>query len=138
MAVEAARGALPLPVAFDEDLERAQQLAGVARRTVALERAEDRVAERAQGVVVLEGEQQLEGAEVAVGEQAALAGRVQRGRLERPARLVVTAAGVGDSTARPAPATRSAPSSAPTRTRTRSPSSNSPASSAGAGTSAQQ
>src|SRR4051812_7462175 len=54
VAGQLARGALPLPVALDEDLERAQQLGGVGG-VGALERAEDRVAERAQGVVVLHG-----------------------------------------------------------------------------------
>ena len=51
----------------------------------------------AQGVVVLHGEQQLEGAEVAVGGQAARpcrGRRLERGGLERPARLVVAAAGL--------------------------------------------
>src|SRR3954464_8176728 len=66
VAEELACGALPLAVLLDEDLERAQQLVAVLAAAV-LERAEHAVAEEAQGVVVLEREQELEGAEVAVG-----------------------------------------------------------------------
>src|SRR3954452_15997715 len=63
MAVELARRPLPLPVALDERLERAHELAAVGALAV-LDRSEDRVAEQPQCLVVLEGEQQLEGAEV--------------------------------------------------------------------------
>src|SRR5207248_2430726 len=63
VAVQLARGALPLPVALDEGLQRAHQLAAVGPLVV-LDRGEDRVAEQAQGVFVLQREQQLEGPEV--------------------------------------------------------------------------
>src|SRR5206468_9773632 len=66
VAEELARRALPLAVLLDEDLERAQQLIAVLAAAV-LERAEHAVAEEAQGAIVLEREEQLEGAEVAVG-----------------------------------------------------------------------
>src|SRR4051794_8454009 len=89
MTVQLAGGALPLAVAFDERLQRAHQLAAV-RALALLDRREDRVAEQPQRLVVLEREQQLERAEVAIG-------REPRGRpvvggqaacLERAARLV--------------------------------------------------
>src|SRR5829696_7922303 len=92
VAEELARGALPLPVAFDERLQRAHQLAAV-RALAVLDRGEDRVAEQPQRLVVLQREQQLEGAEVAVGGEqvaGAIAVRVPRQlvSLERAARLV--------------------------------------------------
>src|SRR5215210_1820952 len=65
MAVEGARGALPLPVALDERLQRAHELAAVGALAL-LDRGEDGVAEEAQGLVLLERQQQLEGAQVAV------------------------------------------------------------------------
>src|SRR5436190_4495684 len=97
MAVEAPCGRLPLPVAFDERLERPHELAAVVPFAV-LDRAEQRLAEEPQGVGVLKGEQQLEGAEVAVRREAAgtltRAVPVRRARaklasLERAAGLVV-------------------------------------------------
>ena len=66
MTEERLRRPLPLPVALDEGLQRAHQLAAVGALGV-LDRREDRVAEQPQRVVVLQREQQLEGAEVAVG-----------------------------------------------------------------------
>src|SRR4051812_47802849 len=93
MAEELARGALPLAVLLDEDLERAQQLVAVFAAAV-LERPEHAVAEEAQRVVVLEREQQLEGTEVAVGGDMPVAVAVrrgERGRLEGTARLVEAA-----------------------------------------------
>src|SRR4051812_30494832 len=68
VAVELARGALPLAVLLDEGLERAHQLAPVGALAL-LDGRQDRVAEEPQGVVVLEREQQLERAEIAVGRQ---------------------------------------------------------------------
>src|SRR5688500_17530313 len=53
VAVELARGALPLAVLLDERLERADQLVAVLAAPV-LERPEHAVAVEAQGVVVLE------------------------------------------------------------------------------------
>src|SRR4051794_13446704 len=98
VAVELPRGALPLPVAFDERLERAHQLAAVGSLTL-LDGGEDRVAEQPERLVVLQREQQLEGAEVAVGRQPAALGAhavlLHRGepeRLQRAARLVEGAA----------------------------------------------
>src|SRR3954447_26234150 len=64
VAVQAPRGGLPLPVALDEGLERAHELAAVVALAV-LDRPEQRLAEQAQRVGVLRGEQQLEGAQVA-------------------------------------------------------------------------
>src|SRR5919205_1357880 len=73
VAVELPGGALPLPVALDERLQRAHELATVGALPL-LDRGEDRVAEQPQRLVVLQREQQLEGAEVAIGGQfAALA-----------------------------------------------------------------
>ena len=100
MAVELARGALPLPVALDERLQGAHQLAAVGTLAI-LDRSEDRVAEQAQRVVVLEREQQLERAEVAerrqegcrrpaAGVPVGLPG--ERLRLQGAARLVEGAA----------------------------------------------
>src|SRR3954469_13235503 len=77
-------GPLPLPVALDEDLERAHQLAAVGALT-RLDRRQDRVAEQPHAGVVLQREQQLEGAQVAVGRQpVAVPVGLQRDRLERP------------------------------------------------------
>src|SRR3954464_3627821 len=102
VAEELACGALPLAVLLDEALERAQQLVAVLAAAV-LERAEHAVAEEAEGVVVLERQQQLEGAEVAVRRDVlgciAVRSR-QRCRLERAARLVEAApqpSGRGDA-----------------------------------------
>ena len=61
VAVQPPRRALPLAVLLDERLERAHQLAAVVALAV-LDRAEDRVAEQPQRLVVLQREQQLEGA----------------------------------------------------------------------------
>src|SRR5215212_5950169 len=58
MAVELARGPLPLPVALDERLERAHQLPAVGALAL-LDRGEDGVAEEAQRVVVLQRQQKL-------------------------------------------------------------------------------
>ena len=95
---ERLRRPLPLPVALDEGLERAHQLAAVGALGV-LDRREDRVAEQPQRVVVLQREQQLEGAEVAVGGQRAAPVAVavdgQRARLQRAARLVEAAPQLG-------------------------------------------
>ena len=94
MAEERLRCALPLPVALYEGFERAHQLAAVGALGL-LDRGQDRVAEEPQRVVVLQRQQQLEGAEVAVGGErrgavAVAVGR-QRPRLERAARLVEAA-----------------------------------------------
>src|SRR4051812_10409350 len=64
VAEQAPRGGLPLAVALDERLERAHQLAAVVALAV-LDRAEQRLAEEAQRVAVLQRQQQLEGAEIA-------------------------------------------------------------------------
>src|SRR4051812_9516808 len=53
VTVELARRALPLPVALDEGLQGAHELAAVGALAV-LDRREDRVAEEAQRLVVLE------------------------------------------------------------------------------------
>src|SRR4051794_3721578 len=93
MAEELARGALPLAVLLDEDLERAQELVAVLAAAV-LERAEHAVAEETQGIVVLKGEEQLERAQVAVGRDVAgaVAVRLAEGdRLQGAARLVEAA-----------------------------------------------
>src|SRR5829696_3279345 len=99
VAVELARGPLPLPVALDERLERAHQLAAVGALAV-LDGGEDRVAEEPQRVVVLERQQQLERAEVAERRQrllgaVAVGGAGERLRLERAARLVERAPQLG-------------------------------------------
>src|SRR4029077_20377930 len=97
VAVEPPRGGLPLAVALDECLERAHELAAVVALAV-LDRAEQRLAEQAQGVGVLQREQELERAQIAVrrhgaanGAVAAVAvrGRAELACLERAARLVV-------------------------------------------------
>src|SRR3712207_3436105 len=90
-AVELVRGALPLAVALDEHLERTHELAAVGALAL-LDRRQDRVAEQPQGVVVLERQQQLEGAEVAIGHEHRLGravpvGAAERAGLERAARL---------------------------------------------------
>src|SRR3954468_6722765 len=90
VTVELLGGSLPLAVALDEGLQRAHQLAAVGALTV-LDRREDRVAEQPQRVVVLERQQQLEGAEVTVRRQpggAAVPGIAERPRLERAAGLM--------------------------------------------------
>src|SRR5215218_4425013 len=97
VAVQAPGGGLPLPVALDEGLERAHELAAVVALAVR-DRPEQRLAEQPQRVGVLQREQQLEGAEVAVGRHAgglaarravAVGRRAELARLERAARLVV-------------------------------------------------
>src|SRR6185436_10489112 len=102
VAVQAPGGGLALPVALDGGLERAHELAAVVALTV-LDRAEQRLAEEPQGVGVLQREQELEGAEVAVRRDrcrglragVTVAGgavpgrRAELARLERAARLVV-------------------------------------------------
>src|SRR3954466_7773390 len=93
VAEELARGALPLAVLLDEDLERAQQLVAVLAAAV-LERPEHAVAEEAKRVVVLQREEQLERAEVAVRRDVRVpvaVRRRERGRLERTAGLVEAA-----------------------------------------------
>ena len=87
MAVAVARGALPVAVAVDVGLERAEQLAGVALVGV-LDRPEDALAIEAQRLAVLDGEQQREGAEVAVRGDLGRGAVGERGRLQRAARLV--------------------------------------------------
>ena len=114
VAEERLRRALPLPVALDEGLQRAHQLAAVGALGV-LDRRQDRVAEQPQRVVVLQREQQLEGAEVAVGRE--LRARRRRAvdgelaRLERAARLVEAAPQVAgrDGPARRPPAATGRP-----------------------------
>src|SRR3954449_8813653 len=68
VAVELARRLLPLAVALDERLQRAHQLPAVGALAL-LRGRQDRVAEQPQRVVVLERQQELERAEVAVGGQ---------------------------------------------------------------------
>ena len=128
VAVELARGPLPLPVALDERLERAHQLAAVGALAL-LDRGEDGVAEQPQRVVVLEREQELEGAEVAVGREqrraAPFAVGRERARLERAARLVERAPQVAGGDGAPRAARRApSPASADARARTRSASAN--------------
>ncbi len=98
MTVQLACGALPLAVALDERLQRAHQLAAVGALAL-LDRGEDRVAEQPQRLVVLQREQQLEGAEVAVGGErgvpVAVAVGGQRACLQSAAGLVEAAAQVG-------------------------------------------
>src|SRR6185312_1242361 len=87
VAEDLAGGPLPLPVLLDEGLERAQQLAAVL--LVALfDRPEDAVAVERQRLVVLDGEQQGEGAEVPPGGDLRGRAVLEGGRLERAARLV--------------------------------------------------
>src|ERR1700755_165952 len=113
MTVEGARCPLPLSVALDEGLERAHQLAPVGALGL-LDRREDRVAEEPQRVVVLERQQQLEGAEIAVGRERAVplavAIEAELARLQRAARLVKAAPQLGgrDAAARPRPQLRAA------------------------------
>src|SRR5829696_8162326 len=108
VAVEPPGGRLPLAVALDEGLERAHELAAVVALAV-LDRPEQRLAEQPQRVGVLQRQQQLERAEVAVGRQRAPVlgrtpravgpvgrARAQLARLERAARLVVGLARTGD------------------------------------------
>src|SRR4051794_24052885 len=98
VAVELARRLLPLAVALDERLQRTHQLPAVGALAL-LDRGKDGVAEQAQSIVVLQREQQLERAEVAVGGQqrrprpvgAVLVSRERPG-LQRAARLVEGAA----------------------------------------------
>src|SRR5215218_7736919 len=87
VAVELARGALPLAVLLDERLERADQLVAVLAARV-LERSEHAVAVEPQRVVVLERQQELEGAQVAVRRHRRRGAVGERGGLERAARLV--------------------------------------------------
>src|ERR1700742_5164286 len=61
VAEQRARRLLPLPVGLEERLQRAHQLAAVGALGV-LDGREDRVAEQPQRVLVLQREQQLEGA----------------------------------------------------------------------------
>src|SRR5213076_2226716 len=85
MAVQAPRRGLPLPVAFDERLERAHELAAVMA-LAALDRPQQRLAEQPQRVGVLQGEEQLERAEVAEGRHArdrALSVGAELARLQR-------------------------------------------------------
>src|SRR5690349_6558009 len=91
MAVDLPGGALPLAVLLDEGLQRAQQLAAVLL-VAGLDRAEHAVAVELQRLVVLDREQQGEGAEVAPGGDLRAAAVVEGGRLEGAARLVEGAA----------------------------------------------
>src|SRR3954454_21933400 len=59
VAVQAPGGRLPLPVALDERLERAHQLAAVVP-LARLDRTEQRLAEQPQRVGVLQRQQELE------------------------------------------------------------------------------
>src|SRR6185312_2918378 len=96
VAVQASRGRLPLAVALDEGLKRAHELAAVVALAV-LDRPQQGLAEQAQRIGLLQGEQQLEGAEVAVGgdprrRRPVAVGRrrgAQLARLQGAARLVV-------------------------------------------------
>ena len=74
VAVELARRPLPLAVLLDERLERADQLVAVLAGRV-LERAEHAVAVEPQRLVVLQRQQQLERAQVAVGGDLRARGR---------------------------------------------------------------
>src|SRR3954451_16599754 len=87
VAVDLAGRPLPLAVLLDEGLQRAQQLAAVLLVT-ALDRAEDAVAVEVECVVVLDREQQGEGAEVAPGGDLGSGAVVEGGRLQGAARLV--------------------------------------------------
>ena len=66
VAEQLPRRPLPLAVLLDEGLQRADQLVAVLAAAL-LERAQHALAVERQRLVVLEGQQQLEGAEVAVG-----------------------------------------------------------------------
>src|SRR4051812_23313243 len=110
VAEQLPRDPLPRAVALDEGLQGAHELAAVGALAL-LDRGEDGVAEQAQRVVVLEREQELEGAEVAVGREPPGARAVavavlapDRQRLERAARLVVGAARAGGRGGPPRPA----------------------------------
>ena len=96
VAVELAGRALPVAVVLDERLQRAQQLAAVLALG-ALDRLQEAVAVEAQRVVVLEREQQGEGAEVAVRGDVGGVAVGERGRLERAAGLVEGAAQRADA-----------------------------------------
>src|SRR6202012_5255723 len=87
VAVDLARGALPLTVLLDERLQRAQQLPAVLLVAL-LDRAEHAVAVEAERVVVLNREQQGEGAEVPPGGDLGSGAVGEGGRFERAARLV--------------------------------------------------
>src|SRR5687768_18443001 len=87
VAVELASRALPLSVLLDEGLQRADQLVTVLPARV-LQRAEHAVAIEPQRVVVLERQQQLEGAEVAIRRDRRRGAVRERGGLEGAARLV--------------------------------------------------
>src|SRR5882762_4213595 len=91
VAVQPLGRALPLPVALDERLQRAHQLVAVVA-VGGLDRAEDGVAEEPERIVVLEGEQQLEGAELAIRRQAP---RPRRAGIRRLARVPVAVRGPG-------------------------------------------
>ena len=93
VAVDLARGALPLAVLLDEGFQRAQQLAAVLLVAL-LDRAEDAVAVELQRLVVLDREQQGEGAEIAPGGNLRGVAVVERGRLQGAARFVEGAAQV--------------------------------------------
>src|SRR4029079_4341516 len=100
VTIERARGTLPLSVALDEGLQGAHQLSPV-RAFGVLDRGEDGIAEQPQSFVVLQREQQLERAEVAIGGQrsASVVGSVavqtQLARLQRATGLVEAAPQVG-------------------------------------------
>src|SRR3954463_6521370 len=99
VAVELARGALPLAVLLDERLQRADQLVTVLaarvleraehavavepQRVIVLERAEPVVEEEPRGFSAGERQQQVKGAEVAVGPPGRRGAVRERGRLER-------------------------------------------------------
>src|SRR6476620_6345724 len=87
VAVDLAGRPLPLAVLLDEGLQRSQQLAAVLR-VAALDRAEHAVAVEVERVVVLNREQQGEGAEVAPGGDLRGGPVLEGGRLEGAARLV--------------------------------------------------
>src|SRR5436309_7733762 len=96
MAVQAPCCGLPLPVALDERLERAHELAAVVA-LAGLDRPEQRLAEQPQRVGVLQREEQLERAQVAERRHErdrALPVGAELARLERAARLVEGAAGL--------------------------------------------
>src|SRR5207248_11631999 len=63
VAVAVACGALPVPVAIDVGLERAEEFTGIALIGV-LDRAEDALAVEAECLRILDGEQQRESAEI--------------------------------------------------------------------------
>ena len=69
MAVQPPGGPLPLTVLFNERFKRSHQFTSVVS-FAGLYRAEDRVTEQPQRLVVLQRQQQLEGAEVLVGRHA--------------------------------------------------------------------